>query len=45
MYEVDVGNGGQILLSWLSSRFYNLGEARVILDDQKPGVKISGHWQ
>ena len=44
-YDVIVGEGGQILLSWLNSRFYNLGEARVILDGQRPGLKISGHWK
>jgi hypothetical protein len=44
-YDVTVGDGGQILLSWLKSKFYNLGEARVILDDQRPGLKISGHWE
>lgn len=44
-YEVEVGAGGQILLSWLKSRFNNLGEARVTLDNQKPGIKIDGHWE
>ncbi|KAK9894864.1 hypothetical protein P389DRAFT_196942 [Cystobasidium minutum MCA 4210] len=44
VYDVIVGEGGQVLLSWLKSRFYNLGDAKVLLDNQKPGVRISGHW-
>lgn len=45
VYDVVVGEGGQILLSWLKSRFYSLGDAKIVLDDQKPGVRISGHWE
>ena len=44
-YDVHVGSKGQILLSWLKSRYYNLGEARIKLDGLKPGVKVSGHWE
>ena len=44
-YDVEVGSGGQILLSWLKSRRHEFGEARVMLDGQRPGVRISGHWE
>lgn len=45
VYEVTVKEGGQVLLSWLNSKFYNLGEACVTLDEVGPNVRIDGHWR
>ncbi|GAA6042096.1 hypothetical protein JCM8097_003107 [Rhodosporidiobolus ruineniae] len=44
-YRVDVGRGGSIYLDWLHSRFYDLGDVSVYLDnDRVNAVQLSGWW-
>ncbi|GAA5940836.1 SGNH/GDSL hydrolase family protein [Sporobolomyces koalae] len=44
-YEVQVGSGGTIMADWLRSRFYDLGNVAVYLDqDRSKAVTLAGYW-
>ncbi|GAA5875651.1 hypothetical protein JCM1840_003164 [Sporobolomyces johnsonii] len=44
-YRVDVGKGGAIMADWLRSRFYDLGDVAVYLDnDRSSSVSLAGYW-
>jgi hypothetical protein len=47
-YSIKVGLGGTILVDWLRSRFYDLGDVEVYLDqdrgDRSKVVRLTGYW-
>ncbi|KAM0753326.1 hypothetical protein T439DRAFT_323958 [Meredithblackwellia eburnea MCA 4105] len=44
-FDVSVGPGGEVLVDWLQSRAYDLGDVLVYLDgDRASGVKLAGWW-
>ncbi|GAA5894406.1 SGNH/GDSL hydrolase family protein [Sporobolomyces salmoneus] len=44
-FEIEVGKGGTILADWLRSRFYDLGDVSVYLDeDRSKAVTLTGYW-
>ncbi|KAK4054483.1 hypothetical protein OIV83_000977 [Microbotryomycetes sp. JL201] len=44
-FSLTVGHGGSILVDYLRSQFYNLGDVLVYLDgDRSKGKSIAGYW-
>ncbi|GAA6001355.1 hypothetical protein JCM10207_006622 [Rhodosporidiobolus poonsookiae] len=44
-FRVEVGKGGTVLADWLQSRFYDLGDVSVHLDnDESSAISLAGYW-
>ncbi|GAA5939997.1 hypothetical protein JCM10213_004904 [Rhodosporidiobolus nylandii] len=44
-YAIEVGKGGAVYADWLHSRFYDLGDVSVFLDnDRAAAVSLAGWW-
>ncbi|GAA5850391.1 hypothetical protein JCM8547_001860 [Rhodosporidiobolus lusitaniae] len=44
-YRIEIGKGGTVLADWLHSRFYDLGDVSVYLNnDRSSAVQLAGYW-